>query len=165
MTNSLYEITFLSVLCNWEKRTLSREILWAGCEQRIMNFELIFYSVKCSWKCSQIYKHTCILYSYMQVFTLTHSQKYTGTHTLVWHRFHINWGSNPISSFKQLSGLHGVTCTPNTLCALTHTHTQNTREHGASINAQDTFAFKWNAKVTVQLSRAVYCVGKASQIT
>lgn len=47
----------------------------------------------------------------------------------------------------------------------THTHTQKTREHGASINAQDTFAFKLNAKVTVQLSRAVYCVGKASQIT
>lgn len=120
----LWQILFTKLLFSLFFAIEKRErfhggLSWAGCEQRIMNFELIFYSVKCSWKCSQIYKHTCILYSYMQVFTLPEIH----THTLVWHRFHINWGSNPISSFKQLSGLHGVTCTPNTLCAVTHTHT------------------------------------------
>lgn len=111
----------------------------------------------------QRYMHTLLLYAGIY----THTLPEIHTHTFVWHRFHINWGSNPISSFKQLSGLHGVTCTPtqNTLCPLTHTHTKKTRAHGASINAQDTFAFKLNAKVTVQLSRTVYCVGKASQIT
>lgn len=117
MTNSFCEITFLLFLCNREKGSLSRWISRALCKQRIMNFELIYFS-----------KVQLKMFSNIQTYIQTmHSLlAYTGiTHTFVWHRFHINWGSNPISLFKQLSGLHGVTCTPtqSTLCALAHTHT------------------------------------------
>lgn len=96
-----------------------------------------------------------------QEFTLSHTHTYY-TILYVWHRFHINWGNNPISSFKQLSGLHGVTCTRQPKVLSVHSHIQTHTQ--TSIKAQDTFRFKSNAKGHGVIESCCLLCAKASQI-